>query len=147
MATFPRNNVQVRIIQTIHIAFIGYIIFGPYLGPDHPGTRHRFIPFKSAFFEYATPWDTMYAATAFALLIHWYLNSDVCILTTLESIYRNGTIQNDSSEGFLKRVISPIYLIKDQVAKRLSYAVVLANLAFLFFFKYRNKEVLGFAEE
>lgn len=125
-------------IQSIHILVIAFFVTGPYLSfkPDlhiqHP-LIHRL-----GFNQGITPTDLLYIASSVGLLLHWMMNSDICILTQVEALLRG----KKAEDSFLKRLIRPIYIITDQNLKRASYAIILGNLFYIFFYKYRNQPVI-----
>lgn len=125
-------SLSVRAIQGAHMVVIAYVILGPYLGLLDETTDRTVLENQFHF----TLGDVLYITVTFGLLTHWFLNSDMCILTVMENKLRGRSIAADG--GFIQRIVGPLYVIKDQHIKRLSYAVVFTNLAYLFFFKSRK---------
>jgi len=127
-------TVSAHVIQTIHVIVIALVIAGPYIRTDgDPLIRNQWLArlgFRHGIFLS----DILYVVSGIGLMLHWAMNSDVCVLTQLEGLVRGA----QSTDSFLKRLIRPIYIITDRNLKHLSYAVVLTNLTYIFFYKYRD---------
>lgn len=121
-------------IQSLHILTVVFFTFAPYVDDSD-----ELLVADTCTFLNRIPklrdmrvLDFFYVVSASALLLHWWMNSDVCVLTQIEAWIRGS---QKASTSFLKKLIQPIYIINDQTVKRLSYSVVLWNLTYIFFFK------------
>ena len=121
-------------IQSLHILTVVFFVFAPYvdyyddLKVEDTCKYLNNIPLL----RQTRLTDLFYIVSASGLLLHWWMNSDVCVLTQIDAWLRGSTI---ASSSFLHRLIRPIYVINDASVKRLSYAVILWNLTYIFFFK------------
>ena len=75
-----------NIIFVLHLLFVLFIIFTPILLDDI-----CILGF--------------HVMTCILVLLHWYLNSDICALTIIEQICFGIT----KDESFIHRVVSPVY--------------------------------------
>lgn len=84
--------------------------------------------------------DPMIMAThitsSIGMMFHWYLNSDVCFLTQVESYLRG--IPSDKS--FFYHLVSPIYVIADQKLRKIVWiiTILLTCVSGYKFYKYRD---------
>ena len=74
-----------------------------------------FIPFMKV------PWlvNLLHTVSVMSLLLHWYLDQDVCVLTILESALSGVRL----SESFMYKLVSPIYRIRDSDLKKIVWVV------------------------
>lgn len=86
------NNVLLNIIMLCHIIVICFVVLVPFLGNSYFLLMHAIlVPF---------------------IILHWILNDDTCVLSTLETKIRekmNGGIKVDRNECFTCQLIDPIY--------------------------------------
>ena len=75
------------IIFLIHIGIIAFVSLTPFIGSD------LFVLVNLIFIA--------------GIMIHWYLNNDVCALTVLESYFRGLPM----GETFFGRIFGPVYTI------------------------------------
>ena len=124
-------------IQGIHFLVIAFFVTGPYLSLDaNLRVNHPWLQ-RLGFEEGVSPIDLLYVASGVGLILHWLMNSDICVLTQIEALFRG----KKAEESFLKRLIRPIYIITDDKLKKLSYFVVLGNILYIIFYKYRAQTV------
>jgi hypothetical protein len=83
------NNILANTIFIIHLAIILFVIIAP--------------------FTEITVFHILQISLGFTLLIHWFLNSDICSLTLLEGSLR-GIPSNDT---FIGKFIKPLYNINE----------------------------------
>jgi len=80
-----------NIISVLHFIFVVYVLI---------------VPFVSS----SLPIMGLHAAILTSLLLHWYLNNDICVLTLLEQfLFPNPN--NNKDELFFQKLIGPIYNI------------------------------------
>lgn len=125
------NQFASKTIGVLHIIIIAYFVIGPYVKWNVDLPLRQIVPTKlPSALNGLTLMDSLYIISAISLITHWLLNSDVCMLTELESVFRGTGASKDS---FLKRLIQPIYIIDDKHIKHLSYSVLLFNVGYLLF--------------
>ena len=123
-------------IQSLHILTIAFFVFAPYVDYyDDLKVKDtcKYLNNISLLRQMRLT-DLFYVVSASGLLLHWWMNSDVCVLTQIDAWLRGSNI---ASSSFLQRLIRPIYVINDVSVKRLSYTVILWNLTYIFFLKPR----------
>ncbi len=75
-----------QIVRFIHMLLLIYIIFGPFLIMNRSLLQ-------------------LYIVSVISILIHWYFNNNVCVLTMVEKY-----LTNDYSDStFISSIISPVY--------------------------------------
>jgi len=106
------NNLQGQIaafvIQTIHLIFILFVLFG--------------ILSNDPLFL------LLYLFTLISLQLHWFMNNDICFLTLVERVLTG----RSNEESFMHRIVSPIYKIPDRqlaiISKIAVYILIAATL-------------------
>lgn len=89
-------------VKITHIILILYVVFGLY-------------------FSNSIPFILLYLMTLFTLYIHWFFNDDSCFLTLLEKKLTNVS----DEESFIKSIVNPIYVIKDENISQISKTTVI----------------------
>lgn len=74
------------LVRLIHIIIIILILIGPFILKDK-----RFLQ--------------LYIISVFSIIIHWFCNNDICVLTMIEKYLTN----DYSNTTFLSSIISPVY--------------------------------------
>jgi hypothetical protein len=79
-------NIIANIISILHFCLVLFVIITPFLTDD--------VAFL-----------LLYCVTLFCIIIHWYLNNNMCFLTKLEC-YLRGTKE---SKSFIGQLVKPVY--------------------------------------
>ena len=66
----------------------------------------------------------LHFTSCFTLLLHWYMNNDICSLSMMESAIRGINYK----KGFVARFISPIYNISNTQAEKLCWFITVIGL-------------------
>lgn len=97
------KQLQILLIQAAHLATIAFLLLAPLM--SNPGVL--------VLHNVAVP----------AILVHWMTNSDVCILTLMESKLRG----IPSSSTFFDRLVGPVYRLPQGLTEgNWAYAFMLA---------------------
>lgn len=98
-------SIAVIVIRVIHISIILFVLSIPYI-TNNPDIL------------------LLHAMGSLTLIAHWYMESNVCSLTLLESRLRG--IPMDKS--FMHQIVSPIYDISDTTLSDICWVVTLGNM-------------------
>ena len=76
----------------------------------------------------------------FSLLVHWYLNLDVCVLSVIESKLRNIPI----SSTIFNKIVKPIYNISERTYSNIMWTmtILLFNITLYKIFTHKNMHII-----
>jgi hypothetical protein len=86
------------------------------------------------------------------ILLHWYLNNNTCCLTSLEHYFRkNSYNDNNSNEGFMNELITPVYDFKKNNMDFEKIIYIIAYISFIIsaghlYYNYKNGKLNSFME-
>jgi len=103
---------NVKILQTIHILIILWFILAPY-----------FIQKNNHV------WRFYYIWSVGALVAHWVINNNACILSEMEKIARG---KEDSDDTFVQEILKPFFQLHTSDVDILVYYILFFNLLYLY---------------
>jgi hypothetical protein len=127
------DNIKLKIIVIIHILFVLFIVLTPF-------TNSNYLLF-------------LHSIVIPCVLIHWYLNENICALTIMEKKIRekiNGA-QNAERDCFTCKIIEPIYDFKNNYKKQDIFIYVTTIMLWFIsigklYKKFKNKEITKFID-
>lgn len=99
----PKSNISLCVIKLLHIIFILFVVFFPFIIKD-----------KRLLF--------CYVIIMCGVFVHWYLLNDMCFLTLMEKQI-TGRIEN--KDTFIGEIVGGIYNVKGYEIKIISVILVL----------------------
>ena len=120
------NNIIVSFVSAIHLLTILFMIGVPFSNSNYFQLLHSIIvPF---------------------IILHWYINDDSCILTTIEKEYRG-----DNIKCFTCRLIEPVYNFvgdNDRFSKLIYLITILLVLMSMYklLYKYKSGKIDNFVD-
>ena len=107
------SDILLLLLNFIHISILLFILFCPF-------TDNILLLFIHILFS-------------ILLLLHWYIQSDICFLTYVEAIIRG----EDVKQGFIYKIISPFYNISELKVKNMIWTITILLLC-LSIYKFIN---------
>ena len=98
------SNLLLLLLNIIHISILLFILLAPF-------TNNILILFIHILF-------------CILLLIHWYINTDVCFLTLVEAFITG----SDVNKGYIYKIISPFYNISQLQVKTMIWTITILLL-------------------
>ena len=113
-------NILSDIISFIHGWILSFVVLIPFIGEQH-------LVFVNVFFM-------------FGIMLHWYLNNNICALTVMEKLLRGKT---DDEETFFGQIFGKVYSVGKDSFMYWIVIIILILISIIKIFSY-DKWELGF---